>query len=252
MENSITDNITENIALFMDYMKNSKNASDNTLQSYKRDLTAMAKYFREQGIADVARINGTNINSYILYMERLGKSAATISRNVSSIKTFFRCMINNGVVKREPTENLQTPQNESKRTEAISETDMLKIINAIGEDDSKALRDRAMLKLMLDTGIKVSELIDIKKADVNLQYAYVTCHGRKKDKTIRFDNDTLEAIRKYINESRAGFVKAEDTGELFLNCFGKKMSRQGFWKMFKEYAMLAGVEGVTTRALHKE
>lgn len=245
------NNLISNIEFFMDYMKNTKNASDNTLQSYKRDLTAMARYFDEQGIGEVAKINGTNINSYIHYMERQGKSAATISRNVSSIKTFFRCMINNGAVKREPTENLHTPQNDRKKTEAISDEDMLKIINQIGENDSKALRDSVMCKLMMDTGIRVSEIIEIKLADVNLQYAYVTCHGRKKDKTIRFGSNTLAALEKYITEARAGFIKTEDSGELFLNCFGRKMSRQGFWKMFKEYAALAGVAGVTTRALHK-
>lgn len=245
------NNLISNIEFFMDYMKNTKNASDNTLQSYRRDLTAMARYFEEQGIGEVAKINGTNINSYILHMERQGKSAATISRNVSSIKTFFRCMINNGAVKREPTENLHTPRNDRKKTEAISDEDMLKIINQIGEEDSKALRDSVMCKLMLDTGIRVSELIEIKLIDVNLQYAYVTCHGRKKDKTIRFGSNTLKALERYINEARAGFVKTEDSGELFLNCFGRKMSRQGFWKMFKEYAALAGVVGVTTRALHK-
>ena len=244
-------NILSNVDFFMDYMKKIKNASDNTLQSYKRDLTAMARYFMEQGIDDVARINATNINSYILYMERQGKSAATISRNVSSIKTFFRCMINNGAVKREPTENLQTPQIDSKRTEAISDEDILKIINQIGESDSKALRDSAMLRLMTDTGIKVSEVIEIKLADINLQYAYVTCHGRKKDKTIRFSNSTLVSLEKYIKEARESFVKGEDTGELFLNCFGRKMSRQGFWKTFKEYAALAGIDGATTRAIHK-
>lgn len=246
------DNIANNIDFFINYMKTIKNASDNTLQSYRRDLNNMARYFIEQGIEDVAKINSTNINSYVLYLERQGKSSATIARTASSIKTFFRCMINNGVVKREPTENLQMPQNESKKTEAISDEDMTKIIAQIGEDDSKALRDCAMCTLMLDTGIKVSELIDIKKEDVNLQYAYITCHGRKKDKTIRFDNHTLSVLKRYIDNARMSFIKGEDTGELFLNCFGMKMSRQGFWKMFKEYATLAGVENITTRALHRK
>lgn len=247
MDNSILSNVD----FFMDYMRNTKNASDNTLQSYKRDLLAMAVYFGEQDINDVAKINATNINSYILYMEHQGKSAATISRSVSSIKTFFRCMINNGMVKREPTENLQTPQNDRKKTEAISAENMARIIAQIGDGDSKALRDNAMCKLMLDTGLRVSEIIEIKLADVNMQYAYVTCHGRKKDKTIRFSNDTLLALQRYINHARTTFIKTEDTGELFLNCYGKKMSRQGFWKMFKEYAELAGVVGATARAVHR-
>lgn len=245
------NNIVVNIDFFMEYMKKVKNASDNTLQSYKRDLNAMAKYFMEQGIEDVSKINGTNINSYILYMERLGKSAATIARNASAIKTFFRCMINNGAVKREPTENLQIPQNDRKKTEAISDENMNKILNQISGDGNKELRDRAMLKLMMDTGIKVSEIIELKTEDVNLQYAYVTCHGRKKDKTIRFSKDTLCALDKYIGRARGSYIKGEDTGELFLNRFGRKMSRQGFWKIFKDYANMATVDGVTTYAIHR-
>lgn len=245
------NNIEKNVEFFMSYLKNVKNSSENTLQSYRRDLLAMAKYFKEQGIEDVGRVNSTNINSYILYMERIGKSSATISRNVSSIKTFFRCMINNGKVMREPTENLHAPEIDRKKTEAISAEDLCKIVNQIGGDDSKALRDKAMFYLMLDTGIKVSELIDIKIKDVNLQYSYVTCHGRKKDKTIRFGNETQIILDKYIKCARASFVKDESSQELFLNCFGKKMSRQGYWKIFKKYSDLAGIEGITVRAIHR-
>ena len=184
-------------------------------------------------------------------MERNGKSGATISRNMSTIKTFFRCMINNGMIKKEPTENLRTPDVESKKTEAISAEDMIKIINQIDDKEHKGLRDRAMFSLMLDAGIKVSEVIDIKLSDVNLKYSYVTCRCRKKDKTVRFGDDTLAILEKYINCSREWFIKIDNTEELFLNCFGKKMSRQGFWKIFKEYAKKAGVEGVSTRALYK-
>ncbi len=245
------NNIVNDIDFFMEYMKAVKNASENTLQSYRRDLMAMAKYFCEQDVENIERINGTNINSYIFYMEKQGKSAATISRSISSIKTFFRCMINNGRIRREPTENLHIPQNESKKTDAISKDDLVKIICQIGEEDSKALRDNAMLRLMLDTGIKVSEIIDIKLIDVNLEYTFVTCRGRKKDKTIRFGNDTLYILEKYITNGRKEFIKNNDMDQLFLNCFGRKMSRQGFWKIFKEHAFKAGVEGISTRALHK-
>ncbi len=254
MESEAKGNIVSNIDFFLGYMKSNKNASDNTLQSYKRDLNAMAKYFMEQGLDDVSRINGTNINSYILYLERLGKSSATIARNVSSIKTFFRCMINYGQVKREPTENLQAPQNEGKKTEAISTDDMEKILLQIQGDGHKELRDRAMLKLLMDAGLKVSEVIDINVDDINIKYGFVTCHGRKKDKTIKFGADTGRALEAYMEAGRPRFVKPKraDEAALFLNCFGGKMTRQGFWKTYKEYVALSGVEGATTHAMHKK
>lgn len=247
------NNYCENIDLFIEYMKSTKNASDNTLQSYKRDLNNMANYFSEQGIDDISRINGTNINSYILYLEKNGKSAATIARNVSSIKTFFRCMINHGKIKREPTENVQAPQNDNKKTEALSEEEMNRIIVSISGDGPKELRDRAMIRLLMDAGLKVSEVLDIHISDINLQYGFVTCHGRKKDKTVKFSDDTSLLIRKYLDSGREKLVKQGKTDDdsLFLNCFGKKMSRQGFWKTYKEYVALAGVADVTTHGMYK-
>ncbi|MBQ9700944.1 MAG: site-specific integrase [Lachnospiraceae bacterium] len=245
--------MSDNIDLFIEYMKTTKNASENTLQSYKRDLNNMAKYFAEQGIDDVSRINGTNINSYILYLEKNGKSAATIARNVSSIKTFFRCMINHGQIKREPTENVQAPQNDNKKTEALSEEEMNRIIESITGDEPKELRDRAMIRLIMDAGLKVSEVLDICLTDINLQYGFVTCHGRKKDKTVKFSDDTSLLIRKYLDDGRGKLIKKgkPEVDSLFLNCFGNKMSRQGFWKTYKEYAALAGVAEATTHGMYK-
>ena len=253
MENENKRNILKNIDFFLEYMKSNKNASDNTLQSYKRDLQAMADFFREQGIEDVSRINGTSINSYSLYLERTGKSSATIARNVSAIKTFFRCMINYGQIEREPTENLQAPQNEQKKTEQVSAEDMERILEQIKGEGHKELRDRAMLKLLMDAGLKVSEVMGINVEDVNIRYGFVTCHGRKKDKTVKFSDDTGEAIRKYLEEGRCKFVKAGrmDENSLFLNCFGRRMTRQGFWKIYKEYVLMSGVEGATTHGMTK-
>lgn len=253
MESGTKANLITNIDMFLEYMKSSKNASENTLQSYKRDLNTMAKFFLEQGLDDVSRINGTSINSYILHLERLGKSSATIARNVSAIKTFFRCMINYGQIKREPTENLQAPQNDAKRTEAISADDMSKIISQIVGNGHKELRDRAMLTLLMDAGLKVSELIDINVSDINIKYGFVTCHGRKKDKTIKFSDGTGVVLQQYIDEGRHKFIKQGRTDEsaLFLNCFGRKMTRQGFWKTYKEYVSLAGLAGATTHGMHK-
>ena len=253
MINQANGHIMKNIDFFLEYMKVYKNSSDNTLQSYKRDLNAMASYFIEQGIDEVSRINGTNINSYVLYLEKSGKSAATITRNISAIKTFFRCMINYGQVTREPTENLQPPQNEQQKSDIVSDEDMKKILEQIKGDSCKELRDRAMLKLLMDTGLKVSEVIGINIEDVNVKYGFVTCHGRKKDKTVKFSDDTGVILGRYLGEGRGSFIKNNnlDENSLFLNCFGRRMTRQGFWKIYKEYVMLSGVQGATTHGMKR-
>lgn len=239
------------IVFFINYMSTVKRASKNTLESYRRDLEAMKEYFYGQGITDIEKVTGTSINSYVLYLEKIGKSPATIARNISTIKTFFRCMINNGHVKREPTESINLPQMEKKEAKAVSKEDIRAILNCIGEGDGKSIRDRAMLELLYDTGMKVSEIINLKVADINLDYSYVTCHGAKRDKTMAFGWSASKAVTTYLQLARDSFVKGEDSGYLFMNCHGKQMTRQGFWKIFKGYAGLAGIEDITTHSIHK-
>ncbi|MGN1155799.1 MAG: tyrosine-type recombinase/integrase, partial [Agathobacter sp.] len=191
----------EKIELFLNYMENVKRSSKNTLDSYRRDLRGMKEYFTTIGVTEVGKINCTNINSYVLYLEKTGKSPATISRNISSIKTFFRCMINNGYIKREPTENVNVPEQIVKTNTSenkISEEDKRRFIDCIECSDVKGLRDRAMFELLFDTGMKVSEITGIKLWDINLQYSYVTCHGSKRDKTVAFGNRSCEAVYQYI------------------------------------------------------
>lgn len=241
------------ILFFIHYMMTVKRASKNTLESYKRDLEAMKEYFYGQNVIDIEKITATSINSYILYLEKSGKSAATIARTISTIKTFFRCMINNGYVKKEPTENINVPEQdkEKTKTKTISKEEIKKLLNIIDGEDEVAYRDKAMLTLLYDSGIKVSELINLKVEDINLDYSYVTCHSAKRDKTVPFGWVANKAVDTYIQLARAKFVKEEDSGNLFLNCFGKPMSRQGFWKIFKKYTNLAGMDGLTTHAIHR-
>ena len=241
------------ILFFINYLINVKRASKNTLECYKRDLEAMKEFFYSQGIVELDKVNATSINSYILYMEKQGKSPATIARNISSIKTFFRCMINNGYVKREPTENVNVPEIEKEKTRSktISKAEIKKILDSIQGEDESAIRDRAMIQLLYDAELKVTQIINLKVDDVNLEYNYVTIHGAKKDKTVPFGWATNKELTTYGQMSRDCFIKVEDEGYLFMNCFGKQMTRQGFWKMFKKHVSNANIEGITTHSLHK-
>lgn len=240
------------ILFFINYMSTVKRSSRNTLESYRRDLEGMKEYFYGQGIADVDRITGTGINSYVLYLEREGKSPATIARIISTIKTFFRCMINNGYVKREPTENINAPEKDTTKTKtrAVSREEIKCILDSIKGNDNMSIRDRAMIELLYDSGIKVTELLSLKVSDINLDYSYLTCHGAKRDKTVPFGWSANKAVATYLQLARETFVK-EDNDYLFMNRFGKQMTRQGFWKIFKGYANLAGVGELTTHAIHK-
>lgn len=241
------------ILFFINYMNTVKRASKNTLESYKRDLELMKEFFYGQNIVEVDKITGTNINSYIMYLEKLGKSPATIARTISTIKTFFRCMMNNGYVKREPTESVSVPQlqKEKTKTKTISKDEVKKLVKTISEEDDMSKRDRVMIELLYDCEIKVSELVQLKLDDINMSYSYITCHGKKRDKTIPVSASVNKILSDYIVSTRSSFIKDEDSGYVFLNYLGKQMSRQGFWKIFKKYAKLAGDEQLTTYAMHK-
>ena len=241
------------ILFFINYLMTVKRASKNTLECYRRDLEGMKEYFYRQGITDLEKITATSINSYILYMEKQDKSPATIARTISSIKTFFRCMINNGYVKREPTENVNMPELEKEKTRSktISKAEVKKILDSIKGEDEIALRDKAMIELLYDAELKVTQIINLKVDDVNLDYNYVTVHGAKKDKTLPFGWSVNKALMTYGQLGRDKFLKDKDEGYLFMNCFGKQMTRQGFWKIFKKCIANAKIEGVTTHSLHK-
>lgn len=241
------------ILFFINYLMTVKRASKNTLECYRRDLEGMKEYFYSQGITDLEKITATSINSYILHMEKQGKSPATIARTISSIKTFFRCMINNGYVKREPTENVNMPELEKEKTRSktISKAEVKKILDSIKGEDEIALRDKAMIELLYDAELKVTQIINLKVDDVNLDYNYVTVHGAKKDKTLPFGWSVNKALMTYGQLGRDKFLKDKDEGYLFMNCFGKQMTRQGFWKIFKKCIANAKIEGVTTHSLHK-
>ncbi|MBP3338931.1 MAG: tyrosine-type recombinase/integrase [Lachnospiraceae bacterium] len=224
---------------FSIYLKNNKRKSENTIMSYKRDLNSLIDFLEKNNITSYDKVTSTNINSYVLEMEKLGKSPATIARNISSINTFFRYLLVKGYVKGEPTEFVKAPKVSKKLPSVLSDSEIDRLVMQPNNKDAKGLRDKAMLELLVSTGIRVSELINIEISDVNLQLGYLVCKNEKKDRVIPFGNKVNVALSRYLNEDR---VEDAEGDLLFLNCFGKKMSRQGVWKIIKTYAKKAGIE----------
>ncbi|MBE5926996.1 MAG: tyrosine recombinase XerD [Lachnospiraceae bacterium] len=237
---------------FIFYIRDVKRLSKNTEVSYKRDLQKFVDYFERMGINEVSRINSTSLNSYVLFLEREGKSAATINRNIAAIKAFFQYELVNGKVVGEPARTLKGPSVQKKKPDVIKVGSMDRLLNAPDITTNKGIRDKAMLELLYATGIRVSELVSLKLYDVNVMLGYITCNDGKKDRTIPFGNTAKKALLTYITEARGLFcVNAEeDSDYLFLNCQGKSMSRQGFWKIIKQYGEAAGIgEDITPHML---
>lgn len=226
---------------FADYLEKVRESSKNTVLSYTRDLQQLADFLEDQGIRDVSKITRTSLNSYILYMEGQGKAATTISRVTASIKAFFHYEMNKGKVRQNPSDLLKAPRIEKKIPSVLTKEEMERFLKQPDKDTPKELRDKAMLELLYATGIRVSELIGLKLEDVNLQVGFITCRESQKERVIPFGREAGRALQNYLEHAREKLVPKENSLWLFTNCNGKPMSRQGFWKLVKQYGDRAGI-----------
>ena len=233
------------IGEFIAYLHNEKKTSRNTELSYQRDLTKLCVFFYEQGITDVNKITATGLNSYVLSMERQ-YAPATISRNVASIKAFFHFLYKEHKVSEDVAESLKAPRIEKKMPEIMSMQDVARLLEQPGGKTPKERRDKAMLELLYATGIRVSELISLQLKDLNLQMGFILCRDANKERAIPFGQKARKAMITYLEMARGELVGEADSGYLFVNCSGKPMSRQGFWKLLKQYASKAGIEADIT------
>ena len=226
---------------FEEYLTNVKRASKNTIASYRRDLVKLNNFLTDSGCKSIKEITGTNLNSYILMIEKQGLSTATVSRNIASIKAFFLYMLKQGEIAEDPSESLKPPKIEKKVPVILSIEEVNLLLEQPSGTSPKEVRDKAMLEVLYATGIRVSELINLKVADVNLAMNFLQCHDNNKDRVIPFTNETREALDNYLHNARPTMCR-EEQEYLFINCQGSPMTRQGFWKIIKYYSAKAGIK----------
>lgn len=231
-----------NIQAFVSYLSSEKSASYNTQISYERDLKKLREYLARQGIFDVKEVSETSLNSYVLFLEKEGKAAATVSRYIASFKGFFEYCLKHGVVTEDPTERLKPPKVEKKFPQILTISETKKLMDSPDLKSDKGIRDKAMLELLYATGIRVSELLSLKIEDMNLNMEYVVCHEKSKDRIIPFGSEAKAALETYMEKTREQMIGGVQSEYLFVNCSGKPMSRQGFWKLIKYYAEKVGIE----------
>lgn len=227
---------------FIAYLYKEEGKSKNTCQSYERDLRQFFE-FAEQRDTGLSEITGDFIEFYENELKENGKSVATISRLVASLKAFFGYALKNGWVSQDPTAMLHGPKVMKKKPGILSIAQVQKLLAQPDPGTEKGVRDRAMLELMAATGMRVSELIDLKFSDVDTEERRLVVR-RERPREIRFDQKTAGYLQNYLGFARQKLLdKAEkDEGYLFLNISGEQMSRQGFWKLLKRYGKAAGIE----------
>lgn len=226
---------------FISYLHNIKKTSNNTELSYKRDLDKMRQYLEENGITEVSEITEEVLNSYIMYLEENHFAAATVSRNVASIKAFFHYLCKEEIVEKDVSESLKAPKIEKKMPTIMTPEEVVWLLEQPKGDTPKEIRDKAMLELLYATGIRVTELITLKVSDVNMQMGYIICRDGSKERVIPFGAAAKKAMTNYLEKARDVMLFDLHSDILFVNCSGQPMSRQGFWKLIKYYAKKAGI-----------
>lgn len=235
---------------YVSYLHDVKGTSKNTEAAYARDLKKAAVYFQQQNITDPARITATNLNSYMLYLEKEQLSPATVSRSVAALHSFFQFMIQQNRIDKDPSDGLKPPKVEKKMPAVLTIEEVDLLLEQPDEKTAKGIRDKAMLELLYATGIRVSELIHLREKDVSLTMNYVSCSENGKERMIPFGDAAKKALKAYLKDARKELLKGKESEYLFCNCTGGSMSRQGFWKLLKNYALQAGItEDITPHTL---
>lgn len=226
---------------FISYLHNIKKTSNNTELSYKRDLAKLWQYLEEKGINEVKDITAEVLDSYIVYLEENHFAAATISRNVASIKAFYHYLYKGGLVDKDVSDKLKAPKIVKKMPEILTPEEVVWLLEQPKGDTPKEIRDKAMLELLYATGIRVTELITLKVSDVNMQMGFIICRDGSKERVIPFGAAAKKAMAIYLEKARNVMLLDLSSEILFVNCSGQPMSRQGFWKLIKYYAKKAGI-----------
>mgnify|MGYP002094966428 FL=1 len=226
---------------YISYLHNVKHTSNNTEMSYKRDLLKVCHFMQERGIDSASAVKEQDLKAYIHVLEEQKLAAATVSRNIASIKAFFLYLFSEGKIQNDAALCLKAPKIEKKMPEILTMGEVSALLEQANGDSPKEIRDKAMLELLYATGIRVTELISLKVSDVNLPMHFIMCRDPHKERMIPFGTQAHDALERYLGGVRAEMVEDKSSEILFANCSGKPMSRQGFWKLIKFYAKKAGI-----------
>ncbi|MBQ8823294.1 MAG: site-specific tyrosine recombinase XerD [Lachnospiraceae bacterium] len=227
---------------FIEYLHNVKKTSENTTVSYRRDLYKWILYMEELGVQSPEQVTEEQLKAYVVYLQEQQFKNTTISRSIASLKAFYNYLFKHRLVQEDITDNIRAPKIEKKMPEILTVEETIRLLEQPEGDSPKELRDRAMLELLYATGIRVSELISLKLTDVDMKAGVLNCGER----SIPFGIKARRALSRYLEGGRDAMLGDYEEEILFVNCSGSSMSRQGFWKLIKNYARKAGIDAEIT------
>ncbi len=227
---------------YLKYLSLEKKLSKNTVDSYMRDINQLAEHTNSLGINDLCDVTSEIMLTYIIHMQRIGKAPSSITRGIVSIRSFYHFALMMGYIESDPTQGLELPKNEDVEVSVLNQNEIKALLEYPKTVDFKGYRDKAMLELLYATGIKVSELISLKTDEVNLDENYIVCGIGSRRRAVPIGDMAVIAISRYISFARNRQIVENQDNELFLNLNGKALTRQGFWKILKDYKIKANIK----------
>ncbi len=231
---------------FLAYLAVERGLADNTIQSYGRDLKNYATYLANKKMT-INSVTQTSIISYLLHLQGKGLATASVSRNLASLKSFFHFLVRENVLSSDPTINLESPKQQKKLPQVLTTNEVSQLLSIPDLKTVAGLRDKAMLEMLYATGLRVSELTGLDCKDVDLEFGYVKCLGKgSKERIVPLGSVAIRVLKDYLKRGRPELVSAAGCEAIFLNHHGKRLTRQGFWKIIKKYAESLGTEKTIT------
>lgn len=225
---------------FIDSLK-ARQASANTVASYERDIMQFSNYFEAKS-KKIFDLNKEDMQEYIDYLKSQGKSNSTISRCTASIKSLYRYLLSKNLVEENIADEIEAPKVDRKEPMILTQKEIEMLLEQPDLTELKGQRDKAMLEILYATGIRVTELISLRLDDVNLSNGYIRVKKKNTERHIPLGNLSLKCLKDYINKVRPLLIRTEDEKTLFINTNGQKMTRQGYWKILKQYKEQAKID----------
>lgn len=229
---------------FIDYLSIERGLAENTLISYRRDLDKFTAHMEKKGIGSIERIRKNDITAFLMNERDRGLSANSVARSFAAIKVFYKYMVGERNIKENTASFIDAPKLWKHLPETLSIEEVERLLKQPNVKRWMGTRDRASLELMYATGLRVSEIINLKVNDLNLEFGFVKCVGKGgKERIVPLGNEAKLALYRYLGKVRPKLVKkGSSDARLFLTRLGRGMSRQQFWKMIKKYAQQAGIK----------
>jgi integrase/recombinase XerD len=227
---------------FIHYLAVERGLAENTMDSYHRDLTNYLGFLAKEKPADIQKTTKTHVMAYLLSLQKGGRATATISRHLAALKSFYHFLIRERRIEKDPTANLESPKLEKKLPRVLSVDEVEHLLKQPKVAEPTGLRDKAMLELLYATGIRVTELTTLNLEHVNLEVGYIRCLGKgSKERIVPLGSVARKFVGEYLQLGRVKLIKVKAEQSLFVNHHGRRLTRQGFWKIIKKYARVAGI-----------